>query len=363
MMSVFSAFPPLLSSPEFRTNQFRFELEGETLGRYVIEASTNLQEWLPAGTNEARASRREVVLPASGSGGFVRAIADPANRFRFALAARGQIDLSGSRSRVDNFDSSSELYSTNGRYDPTKALDTAEVAVGSSVVDSLSIGSLALAGTITAETVEDLPGDVDLVVGSKTWHDTGQTGLEPGHAFGDLELAWPEVGPPFTGGAFTPFSGFVNETFYTYVLRDFSYFLSSLNLNSFQKLAVTGHTVLYVGGNISITGSAHLEVFPGASLRLYSSGSNVVIGGAGVINHTGRADAFIYYGMPDNTNLSVTISDYLTGCIYAPNADITLSYGGSAVAQFIGSCTGRNIYLNGFIDFHYDEALRSGVFD
>jgi hypothetical protein len=129
-------------------------------------------------------------------------------------------------------------------------------------------------------------------------------------------------------------------------------------MNSSQKMLVTGNAVLYVSGNVSLSGNASITIAPGASLKLYVAGASASLGGNGVVNVAGNATNFFYYGLPNNTSLSFRGNGTFKGVIYAPNANFTLNGSGSGSDDFIGASITKTVTMNGHFHFHYDEALR-----
>ena len=122
-------------------------------------------------------------------------------------------------------------------------------------------------------------------------------------------------------------------------------------------MLVTGNAVLLVTSALTISGSGRIELLPGASLQLYVGAPSASLGGNGVINPNG-ATAFVYYGLPSHTALSVSAPSSLTGCIYAPAAQLSSMY-----TSFHGAIVARGVVLQSHQSVHYDEALqRSGPF-
>jgi hypothetical protein len=76
-----------------------------------------------------------------------------------------------------------------------------------------------------------------------------------------------------------------------------------------------------------------------------------------VENQNLNAAAFVYYGLPVNTNVTVQGDGLFTGAIYAPAAKVTFGGGGNDELDFIGAVVGRNIKVNGRMNVRYDEAL------
>ena len=124
------------------------------------------------------------------------------------------------------------------------------------------------------------------------------------------------------------------------------------------------NTVLYVTGNVSIGtgggGNAPPQIYiaPGASLTLYVAGSTTSISGQGIVNATGEAKNFQYYGLPTNTSIDITGNGAFYGTIYAPQADLNLKgSGNSSYEDFTGSSITKTTKMTGNFKFHYDESL------
>ena len=113
--------------------------------------------------------------------------------------------------------------------------------------------------------------------------------------------------------------------------------MPSLNLYGNEAILVTGtNTVLYVTGNVSLTGNALINLAPGGKLTLYVGGTSSSIGGNGVLN-PGSAANFIYYGLANNTSLDIHANAAFTGVIYAPQADLSLGGSGSNTYDLVGA--------------------------
>ena len=277
--------------------------------------------------------------------------------FAKGMVAKGQIDLNGNNIRTDSFDSTDPAYSTAGAYDLAKAKDNGDIATNSSVIDSLNVWNADIYGKASTG-----PGGAVTIgpngsVGSHAWHSSGNTGIEPGWSNDDMNVSFPDVKAPFTGGALTPAAGSVGGTNYTYVLTSGNWEFSSLSMSGQDKLIVLGDVVLYVTGSVSLSGQAYMTVSTNSTLQLYVGGSSASFGGSGIVNTPGSATNFVYYGMPGNTSLSMSGNAAFTGAIYAPSADLTLGGGGSTTYDFSGSSVTSTVRMNGHFNFHYDESL------
>lgn len=279
--------------------------------------------------------------------------------FTKGVVAKGQIDLNGNNIKTDSFDSSNPSYSTNGLYDASKNKDGGDVATNSGLTNSLNVGNADIRGKVSTGPAGSVKIGSNGSVGSKTWHsDPANDGeIQPGWYTDDMNVEFPDVTAPFSGG-FTPSSGTVDGTSYNYVLTNENYQSSSFSMSGQEKIRVTGHAVLYVTGNFSMSGNSYIEISPGASLKLYVGGASASIGGNGILNNAGNALNFMYYGLPSNTSVSVVGNGTIIGTIYAPNADLTLAGGGTSDTDFMGASVAKTTKMNGHFKFHYDEALK-----
>jgi hypothetical protein len=284
-----------------------------------------------------------------------------ATRFLFikGMVAKGTIDLSGNNIKTDSFDSRDPLYSTDGKYDPDKTKDNGDVATNSSMVDSLGVWNAEVYGRVATGPGGAVRMGANGAVGSKAWHDAGNVGIEEGYSSADMNVHFPDVREPFSGGGFSPAPAEVDGTNYTYVVGNGNWQMNTLSLSgSDGAMLVNGHAVLYVTGEVDLTGQSYIYIAPGASLQLYVAGENANLGGNGVVNADAKASDFTYWGLPSNTQVSMTGNAAFTGTIYAPQASLTLGGGGSSRYDFVGATVTDKIRMNGHFQFHYDEALQ-----
>lgn len=281
-----------------------------------------------------------------------------------AMVAKGQINLNGNNIATDSFDSGDPNYSTNGQYDPTKRKANGDVATDSTVINSLSVGNADLWGRGSTGPGGSVAIGPNGSIGDLAWHQNGNSGIEPGWTNNDMNVYFRDVVQPFSSG-FTPASGSIGSTSYTYLLNGGStgadYVMSSLSLSGHQTMFVTNHVRLLVTGSISIAGNAYIEIAANSSLQIYMQGASASLGGNGVLNDTGYAINFLYFGLPTNTSLSFSGNASYTGAIYAPEAAFSLGGGGNNTYDFVGASVTSTVTMNGHFNFHYDEALgRSG---
>lgn len=276
--------------------------------------------------------------------------------FSRGMVALLGINMNGNGIGTDSFDSSDPNHSTpQGLYDPAKAKDNGDVATTSGGTNIVNVGNADIKGRLrtgAGGTITLGPGST---VGSLGWHAAGSSGIEPGWSTDDMNIYFPPVEPPFSGGAFTPTSGTVTGYTYKYLLTGGNYEISSLTIGGSERIGISNTTVLYVTGDVDIKGG--IDILPGGSLSLYVAGNNASLGGTG-INNAGHATNFVYYGLPSNKNLTLPSNGDFTGAIYAPSTAFKLSGGGSTTINFSGACITESVFVSGHYKFHYDEALR-----
>jgi hypothetical protein len=142
--------------------------------------------------------------------------------------------------------------------------------------------------------------------------------------------------------------------FYEMVFNDGDYRCSTLN----GRILVRGNARILVTDDVSITGSSEgIFIDAHARLKLYMGGESFRLGGLGVVNESGIADNFYYYGLPTNTDIGFVGNAGFTGVIYAPQADFDLGGGGVDTYDFIGATVTKSVHMRGHFNFHYDEAL------
>ncbi|MBI5387052.1 MAG: hypothetical protein HZA90_20465 [Verrucomicrobia bacterium] len=284
--------------------------------------------------------------------------------FAKGLVAKHWIDLNGNNIRTDSFDSVDPSYSSNGLYCLSKAKDNGDIATNSGLTNSanIDVGN----ANIYGHAFTGPKGKVvwnNGAVGSKAWHDGGNSGIQPGWFRDDMNVSFPDVPAPFTSGYFTPSSGSVDGTNYDLVLGSGKY-LSSSNVKYTSKatIFVNGDAIWWCKAGIDIGGQGTIIIAPNARLQLCigdtsGSGVSAAITGNGVQNGSGNATNCFVYGLRSNTSITWSGNSAFTGAIYAPRAAVSMSGGGSDTLDFCGAGVFSTITMNGHYNFHYDENL------
>jgi hypothetical protein len=250
---------------------------------------------------------------------------------------------------ADSFDSSSDLYSTDGNYDRSKA--TALVTVATPGSGFRMSGNSHIRGYVATG-----PGGSVAIGGSAFVGDENFTGhgIQIGHQTNNFTATYPPVQAPFTNTTArvkTPTNGTIAGTTYTYVLNGGNFFATNLDSASYGKtLYVASNSTLFVTGNIDLS----TVVFNTNStpwLKVYVSAPSVTFSPT-VID--GTPPQFWVFGLPSCITLGLGAHTTFSGVIYAPQVNVrangSASYCGAIVAATF-SCLGN-------FDFHYDIATR-----
>ena len=289
--------------------------------------------------------------------------------FTKGIVARDSLDLNGNGIRTDSYDSTDPTASTNGLYSADRARDKGDIAVNSSLTNSLNVGDAMIYGHVSVGP----GGSIDIgssgSIGSTNWHLAGNTGVEGGWTKNDMNVSFPDVQAPFIGGTFTPAGGWITNTtpggflvatLYDYILDDGDFAKDILR----GSVYVRGNARLYVTSELEIQA---LAMAPDKSISIYCAAPSASITGADAVNGDGTADKLAFWGLPSCTSVSLNGTASFTGTVYAPNADLTIernSHGsGSGSVDFNGAAIARRARLRGNLQVHYDEALaRRGPF-
>jgi hypothetical protein len=138
------------------------------------------------------------------------------------------------------------------------------------------------------------------------------------------------------------------------------YLLSSWSSNSSSPLYITGHTVVVLSGDMTLSGNGLIIIEPDASLTIYAN-DDIDLGGNGVLNKSQKPEQFMIFGTdPGEGDDEIRISGngYLSAAVYAPNAYVSLNGGGTSGRVF-GAVVAYDAKLVGNSHFSYDEALES----
>ena len=88
------------------------------------------------------------------------------------------------------------------------------------------------------------------------------------------------------------------------------------------------------------------------------NGESASIAGNGIVNKSGNALNFQYWGTSNNKRIQISGNAGFIGTIYALEAALQFGGGGSDIIDFVGAGVADRITMNGHYRFHYDENLR-----
>jgi hypothetical protein len=264
--------------------------------------------------------------------------------FNVSLAGKTNIDMNGNGLSTDSFNSSSTNLSTLGRYDSSKTSTNGDVAV---LYGTLDLGNHVVHGDAYLGPTASLVGSLSQISGNVST---------------DYNYDYPSVSPPDTSGWFTlstTMSGTAPDgNSYDYIFTNsVDYIVPNVNGKIYvgtnahvRLLAQAGTTskVLVAGGGS--TNSNH------GTLTVYIAASSFTIGGSGAVDG-GRAACLSYFGLASNKTITYSGNAIFVGTVYAPDADLTLTGGGSSTFDICGSIIAKTVTFNGHFMFHYDEDL------
>lgn len=250
-------------------------------GHYIVGIDTNLPASpVIVATGYARD-------PAAGANASfvqrtVRVTTQRNGLFARGLVAKGNISWSGNIF-VDSFDSLDPNYSTAGRYDPTKTKDNG--SIGSNNGNLLLGGGLVYGAASTGPNGSLTNG----TVGSAAWvNNSSNAGkVQDGRYNNDMNLLFPDVTAPFSGGYLTPGPGTVSTT---------NIITSTNNLSSWAVPTTTN----------TITGiwTSNLVSYPIGAPFVASNKTVTVKGNKSTTNWTYSATNWIYASNSYSTNVA-----------------------------------------------------------
>lgn len=319
-----------------------------TDGRYSVSIDTNFP---PTVT-----SRGEVLAPLQSDRWISRSVRVRTKwnrRFPQSVLVKGSVDLGGTSSRIDSFNSTNSAYSTGGQYDLLKATDQASVVSLANVPGQFNVANTKIFGRIGTS-----PGGTVTLGAAGAVGDSGwcllNTGIQAGHQQTDLNIYIPDVIIPTDyGPVFTPSGGTNGGVVYKYLLDRADYQMADLALGGNEKMLVLREARLYVTGQINVGGSAYMELKTNASLTVYVGG-NVSIEGQGIVNGNGYAKNLSLLGLPTCTSIRYGGTSKFIGTIYAPQAFVEMR----GNAEVSGAVVGKDFDFRGGVTFHYDESLQ-----
>ncbi len=287
--------------------------------------------------------------------------------FTGAILVKQGIGLSGGIV-IDGFNSQDPNYSTNGHYIVSKredgaAIGTIESNVVAAVTDS---GGADVYGQVATGPNSTVSTSGNSAIGSIAWISGGNKGVQPGWSRSDMNIVIQDATLPnaswftYAGlGAFPAYS--VNGTNYTYVISPaggsgYYQINDNPNLSGQNSVCINGQVVLDFTTGFQVSGQSFIYITPGSTLAMYFGG-NASLSGGGVVNGSTFATNCACFGLPGCTSLAYSGGSCFVGTIYAPEAAVSLSGGGSSGMNYVGSLVAKSVNISGNYAFHYDESL------
>jgi hypothetical protein len=352
-------------------NQAQLLLSCESGVTYAIESSTDLQNWTWMLANSDSNILRSFMIAAPSSAAYFRVGRIHLPVFQAALAASGTIDFRGNNVTTDSFDSADPNYSAFtidgwGLYDPAKDKASGDVITDSATPNSINVSNALIRGTIRTAPAGQAAIGPDGSVGDLAWVNGGNLGVEAGHYRNDMNVNWPDVALPSVPWVTpAPANTYINGVFYKYYLTEGNYQISDFIGSTY---VASGLVNIYVPptGRIHQTGEDVIYVAPpgppgpywDTRLHLYAGVNSAVLAGNGVTNAGDAAVNFIYFGLLTNTNFIFAANANFTGCLYCPEAALSLTSASTNTYDFAGACIGKSITVKSNLNFHFDENLQ-----
>ncbi|MCF8144711.1 MAG: pilus assembly PilX N-terminal domain-containing protein [Deltaproteobacteria bacterium] len=268
----------------------------------------------------------------------ITATFSPSGLFNYGIFGDLGVTLSGN-GRTDSYDSSAGPY--------TWATHNNEGDVGT---NAITAGAISLSGNakVYGDAMAGKGGNPATCVTT-----SGNAAVvPPGQKLAaDEQKDMPAITDP-GGGTNIPawnLSGNSSDT-----LSGGTYRLPGISITANATGTISGHVILYVTGNINISGNGNLVIPAGSSLTIYASGS-VSISGNGISNNTGYPKNLQIYGTSTCNSVTVSGNGNVYGAIYAPSATVSVTGNG----DIYGSVIGRTIAIPGNGNVHYDEDLQN----
>jgi hypothetical protein len=291
--------------------------------------------------------------------------------FNAAMAALGTINLKGNNIMTDSFDSSATNYP--GYWTTSIRKANGDVATDGKIVGVLTIGNANVGGHVMTGPGGSVSMLANGSVGDIPWIDANTPGIKPGYSSDDMNVDFEDVSIPNITWTAAPGSG--NMAVYGYTGTN----ITSTNIHSFSHVITTpgNYTIndsgdIYVATNCAVNLDVLSSVGTFSPTMLYGAGTGTnaakvtcyvdsascTLGTDDKPQGGGLAGNMVFLGTPNCTSLKYSGNGDFTGAMYFPEADFTLSGGGSGITDFIGSSVTRTVQMNGHYHFHFDEALK-----
>lgn len=169
-----------------------------------------------------------------------------------------------------------------------------------------------------------------------------------------------------TNATYTFLQSFYNYTIYTtnyiYQTNNYDHILCGAG---YVADSLMGETYVACPSRLVLTngfqmfGYDQITIAPGASLLLYVTGGDCLIQTLNILNQTGYPSNLVVYCANDVTNLELDGIFTFAAVVIAPNSQATINPSGTLPLDFSGFLMVKSLVVNGILNFHFDESLRS----
>jgi hypothetical protein len=275
----------------------------------------------------------------------VELIAKPVS-FESAIVSDEPLMINNYKIEIDSYDSRYAELSTNGLYDPAKAVANGDIATNSQLIEA---GNAVIRGDAFTNNGEILNGA--RITGEQ--RDDFFLELTP-----ILKPTWTSYTTVVSSGSKTLVGG-TKANPARYKMNNMS--ITGTEVLTFAPHAPTGESYaeVWVTGDFKAAGSGSIVVQPRANVQIFLEG-NVDVKGNGTFNANSQpARLQILCVQPpagETRNMAISGNGIIVAAIYGPQHDVVFGATGSAGTMW-GAITGKSISMGGTTYIHYDEAL------
>lgn len=270
---------------------------------------------------------------------------------RQALISKGIVSMTnitlngGGDLSIDSYNSHDPRFSSNGQYVASMAVATnGDVAA---VAGFVNVGNHHIGG--------------NLYLGPDATYSSQPNGGVTGTIYYDWNMQFPDASLPAddSGQLITPTpapsSGSKNNIIHNFTTSGYYSITDDggISVDPGVSVVLSIQRTDYNPSSLTISGGTTNS---GTVVMYQSSGTMTLSGsaGGGAINN--RPENFTYFGLHDVTKITLSGSSSFVGVIYAPEAALFLSGGGSG-NNLQGSVIVYSITINGGYQIHYDTSL------
>jgi len=279
-------------------------------------------------------NRRKIVstaITSTGASAEIEVVLDPQYFSPFSYAAFGDewAIIRGGNAYTDSYDSSVDPWTKEGN------MQNGDVGTNSTDAGKLGVGN----GSIYGDAIVGTGGDPNTVITSQKWGKI--TGSKTVLSEPFLMHSVTDPGHEISIGAISSSQTISVDTR-----------VDSIKIASQNIITISGDVVLYVDGDIHISGQAKIDIPVGSSLTIYASGTTHMAGRS-IVNQNAKPENLIVYGTDDCKDVHFSGQTAFYGAIYAPKADFKLL----GQADIFGSIICKTVDMKGQGNIHYDEHL------